>query len=211
MASRIQPVLYVDELTLRPWTAADVPALSAAYADPAIRHWHNRSMTWSEAGQWVSTANRGWASETAANWAVTAKDGLVGRMSLRTVDLEDGLAEIGYWVVPSARGRGIAPRALVAVSNWPSTNSDCTDSSYNTRRGTRHPVGSRRRQAIPWRARNGARPSMMTDGTTCTCMCESTTVNPVEPLMAIRRRQLQRGCSGELVSRMLVRRFYCLL
>lgn len=118
MASRIQPVLYVDELTLRPWTAADVPALSAAYADPAIRHWHNRSMTWSEAGQWVSTANRGWASETAANWAVTAKDGLVGRMSLRTVDLEDGLAEIGYWVVPSARGRGIAPRALVAVSNW---------------------------------------------------------------------------------------------
>jgi len=118
MASRIQPVLYVDELTLRPWTAADVPALSAAYADPAIRHWHNRSMTWSEAGQWVSTANRGWVSETAANWAVTAKDGLVGRMSLRTVDLEDGLAEIGYWVVPSARGRGIAPRALVAVSNW---------------------------------------------------------------------------------------------
>ena len=34
------------------------------------------------------------------------------------MDLEDGLAEIGYWVVPSARGRGIAPRALVAVSNW---------------------------------------------------------------------------------------------
>jgi [ribosomal protein S5]-alanine N-acetyltransferase len=117
MASRAQPVLYVDELILRPWAAADVPALSAAYADPAIRHWHTRSMTRSEASQWVSAANGGWASETAANWAVTARDGLVGRMSLRTVDLEDGLAEIGYWVVPAARGRGIAPRALVSVSN----------------------------------------------------------------------------------------------
>ena len=118
MASRAQPTLYVDELTLRPWMAADIPAICAAYADPAIRHWHARSMTRSEASQWVSAANRGWASETAANWAVTARDVLVGRMSLRTVDLEDGLAEIGYWVVPAARGRGIAPRALVAVSHW---------------------------------------------------------------------------------------------
>jgi hypothetical protein len=39
-------------------------------------------------------------------------------MSLRTLDLEDGLAGIGYWVVSAARGRGIAPRALVAVSDW---------------------------------------------------------------------------------------------
>jgi [ribosomal protein S5]-alanine N-acetyltransferase len=118
MARRSQPVLYVDELTLRPWTAADVPALAAAYADPAIQRWHARSMTRSEASRWVSAANRSWARETAANWAVTASDGLVGRMSLRTVDLEDGLAGIGYWVVPAARGRCIAPRALVAVSDW---------------------------------------------------------------------------------------------
>jgi RimJ/RimL family protein N-acetyltransferase len=118
MARQTQPVLYVDELTLRPWTAIDVPALTAAYADPDIRYWHARSLTRSEANQWVSAANRGWASESSANWAVIARDGLVGRMSLRTVDLEDGLAEVGYWVVPAARGRGIAPRALVVVSNW---------------------------------------------------------------------------------------------
>jgi RimJ/RimL family protein N-acetyltransferase len=28
------------------------------------------------------------------------------------------LAGIGYWVVPAAQGRGIAPRALVPVSDW---------------------------------------------------------------------------------------------
>jgi len=39
------------------------------------------------------------------NWAVTESGGLVGRMSLRTLDLEDGLAGVGYWVVSAARGR----------------------------------------------------------------------------------------------------------
>ena len=118
MQERAQPVLYVDELTLRPWTIGDVPSLVAAYADPAIQRWHARWMTLTEADEWVSTANESWRSETAANWAVTEGGGLVGRMSLRTVDLEDGLAGLGYWVVPDARRRGIAPRALEAVSDW---------------------------------------------------------------------------------------------
>ncbi|HJY45955.1 MAG TPA: GNAT family N-acetyltransferase [Propionibacteriaceae bacterium] len=118
MRGHAQPVLYVDELTLRPWTVGDVPALVAAYADPSIQRWHARWMTLTEANEWVSRVNENWRSETAANWAVTERDELVGRMSLRTVDLEDGLAGIGYWVVPAARGRGIAPRALVAVSDW---------------------------------------------------------------------------------------------
>jgi [ribosomal protein S5]-alanine N-acetyltransferase len=118
MRRRAQPVLYVDELTLRPWTVGDVPSLVAAYADPVIQRWHARWMTLTEANEWVSAVNESWKSETAANWAVTEGGGLVGRMSLRTVDLEDGLAGIGYWVVSAARGRGIAPRALVAVSDW---------------------------------------------------------------------------------------------
>lgn len=119
MACGAQPVLSVDGLTLRPWTCADVPAIVAAYTDPAIRRWHTREMTSAEAGQWVVTAGRSWADETAVSWAVTTTSGeLAGRMSLRTVDLEDGLAEIGYWTVPAARGRGVASRALVAVSDW---------------------------------------------------------------------------------------------
>jgi [ribosomal protein S5]-alanine N-acetyltransferase len=118
MGGRAQPVLYVDELTLRPWTVGDVPSLVAAYADPAIRRWHARSMTLTEADEWVSAVNGSWTRETGANWAVTESGGLVGRMSLRRLDLENGLAGIGYWVVPAARGRGIATRALVAVSDW---------------------------------------------------------------------------------------------
>jgi RimJ/RimL family protein N-acetyltransferase len=73
----------------------------------------------SEAAQWIAAAASSWLTETGASWAVTLSTGeLLGRMSLRTVDLEEGLADIGYWVVPSARGHGVAPRALVMVSDW---------------------------------------------------------------------------------------------
>lgn len=33
-------------------------------------------------------------------------------------DLDEGEAEAGYWVMPAARGRNMAARALGAVSDW---------------------------------------------------------------------------------------------
>ena len=67
----------------------------------------------------MTAAGSSWTTETGASWAITLSTGeLLGRMSLRAVDLQDGLAEIGYWVLPTARGRGVAPRALVLVSDW---------------------------------------------------------------------------------------------
>lgn len=120
MAGRKQPHLHADHLLLRPWNLDDVSALVAAYTDPAIQRWHARSMTVAEAGDYVSEVNRSWTQERAASWAVTERGVVLGRMSLRTVDLEEGLAEIGYWVVPAARGRGVAPRALAVVSGWAS-------------------------------------------------------------------------------------------
>ncbi len=32
--------------------------------------------------------------------------------------LEDGYGEVSYWVLPSARGRGVATRACVAATRW---------------------------------------------------------------------------------------------
>ncbi len=118
MAGQTQPVLTADELVLHPWTPADVPALVAAYEDPAIQRWHGRSMTAAEARGWVDQAHRGWAAETAASWAVTDGEVLVGRMSWRTIDLAEGLAEAAYWVCVGARGAGVAPRALTSITDW---------------------------------------------------------------------------------------------
>lgn len=118
MSSRVQPALYVDELRLRPWHRGDVSVLVAAYSDAAIQRWHARSMTAAEAADQVAAWNAGWVSESAAHWAVTSGGEVVGRMAVRSIDLAEGLGSIGYWVVPAARGRGVAPRALRAVSAW---------------------------------------------------------------------------------------------
>ena len=55
---------------------------------------------------------------SAAGWAVVDDGGLVGRITYRSIDLTDGSAEAGYWVVPEARGRWIASRALTVASAW---------------------------------------------------------------------------------------------
>ncbi len=113
-----QPVLGVDELILRPWRRADRDAVVAAYADPDIQRWHARSMTDGEAADWIDSWAERWEQETAAGWAVTDGSEVLGRMGLNRIDRRDGLGEVGYWMLPEARGRRVASRALCALSAW---------------------------------------------------------------------------------------------
>ena len=118
MCRQPQPVLTVDALTLRSWQPADVSAVVEAYRDPAIQHWHGRSMTEDEAQDWVSSWTGRWAAETGAGWAITQDGAVLGRVGLRTVNLAEGVGEAAYWVLPLARGHDVAPRALQAVTAW---------------------------------------------------------------------------------------------
>lgn len=118
MAALAQPDLQADGLLLRPWQPADRPTVLAGYADPAIQRWHCRSMTDDEAADWIAAWPVRWRAETGAGWAVLAAGSVVGQISLRRVALADGLAEVSYWVLPGARGRRVAPRALAAVAGW---------------------------------------------------------------------------------------------
>ncbi|MCW2762482.1 MAG: hypothetical protein JWR85_2683 [Marmoricola sp.] len=113
-----QATLVVGDLVIRPWTEGDAPAVEAVYRDPGIQRWHARSMTAAESVGWILQQNRQWSEGTGAGWAVTSDDVLVGRVGFRVLDLEEGYAETAYWVVPLARGRGIAARSLSAVSAW---------------------------------------------------------------------------------------------
>ncbi|WP_456844578.1 GNAT family N-acetyltransferase [Cellulomonas sp. P5_C6] len=113
-----QPVLHADGLVLRPWRARDAGAVQTAYADPGIRRWHDRSMTADEAAAWVAHWSGRWRDETGAGWAVTIDDEPVGQISLRVLHHEDGLSEVSYWVLPAARGRGLATTALRTVAAW---------------------------------------------------------------------------------------------
>jgi [ribosomal protein S5]-alanine N-acetyltransferase len=65
LREQVQPSLTTERgLLSRHWAPQDVPALVAAYDDPAIRYWHHRTMTADEAAAWVATTADRWTDET---------------------------------------------------------------------------------------------------------------------------------------------------
>ncbi|BCM71298.1 MULTISPECIES: GNAT family N-acetyltransferase [Streptomyces] len=122
LARRPQPTVPAGSgLLLRPWRAADAPAVHAAFQDPVLRQWHIRSCdSADEAAGWIAQWEQGWADEREAQWAVVDEttDELLGRVALRQILLGDGVAEVAYWTVARARGRGVAVRATAAVTHW---------------------------------------------------------------------------------------------
>ncbi|WP_410817890.1 GNAT family N-acetyltransferase [Micromonospora sp. 050-3] len=121
LAAQEQPHLPVRPgLALRPWRDDDAPAVRAAFDCPAIQRWHVRRLdSGDEALAWTAQWARRWHDETAASWAVAdADDRTVGQIGLRGVLLTEASAQLSYWLLPAARGRGIATEALGALTRW---------------------------------------------------------------------------------------------
>ena len=114
--------LTADGLLLRPWHEEDVPALLEAYDDPVMRQWVRLPVsTPEEAARWLELQREGWASGTRFSFAVTdvSRGGeLVGNLALKRPGPGPERAEVGYWTAAWARGRGVAPRALEALTAW---------------------------------------------------------------------------------------------
>ena len=137
LAAATQPVLPIGgtALSLRPWTVADARAVITAYADPDIRRWHGRTVdTEAEARALIERWRSAWSAESGANWAIVrdeaaaglggtvrtgaGRDVVLGRIALRMIETEQGRAECAYWIMPDARGDGVATKALDALAAW---------------------------------------------------------------------------------------------
>ena len=77
-----------------------------------------------EAARWLSGQERGWAGGDWLTFAVVdgARNRVVGHVGLKNRDGgQVGIGErgeIGFWTAPDARGCGIAPAAVQAVTDW---------------------------------------------------------------------------------------------
>ncbi|SCF98316.1 Acetyltransferase (GNAT) domain-containing protein [Streptomyces sp. Ncost-T6T-2b] len=105
-----QPVLPVagGGLLLRPWERADARAFFSAYEDAETRRWHtHRPSTVAQVEEWFDRYRQDWEREKGCHWAVARDSGeVLGRMALRGVDFEDGVANAAYWVPPDRTRRG---------------------------------------------------------------------------------------------------------
>jgi RimJ/RimL family protein N-acetyltransferase len=118
------PALGDESVSLREWTQADVPAMIAAYADPAIVRFswpHSRPYAEADAFAFLAEQEsmRGRAEELHFALVHPADTGAVlGSASLYAIDLEERTAAVGYWLLPAARRRGIATRAVRLLARW---------------------------------------------------------------------------------------------
>jgi RimJ/RimL family protein N-acetyltransferase len=117
-----QPEIAAGGWLLRPWRRSDAEWLVGAWADPEILRWSrygavapNRE----NIEQWLDWNHDQWQFGLRVGYAVCSLgDGaLAGSVMLRDWARSES-AETGYWVVPPWRGRGAAPAALNALSEW---------------------------------------------------------------------------------------------
>ena len=131
--ARSAPVIDVPELTdgvvsLRTPRREDAEPIHAACQDPAIIRFTRVPFpyTLDHARSFVRNAAHELRTGTGVHLitadAVTGS--LLGVCAL-TFDRFRRSAEIGYWVAPEFRGRGVAPRAVRLLAGWAFAERDC--------------------------------------------------------------------------------------
>ena len=115
----IEPVeLRVGDLLLRPWREDDADAYWAALESPGGRLWHGSTVATRDDLLAGLARRRDWTIGDHASWALVEGAELLGSISVHRIDRDQDDGEIGYWIAPSARGRGLAGKAAEAACRW---------------------------------------------------------------------------------------------
>jgi RimJ/RimL family protein N-acetyltransferase len=117
------PPLSDGVVTLRPWgEPGDVEAITAACNDRAIAEFLDQipsPYTERDARAYIEVSQAGWQQGTMTNFAIVEAGVPVGSLGVRWLDgLDEGTAEVGYWMASEARGRGLCTRAVRLASRW---------------------------------------------------------------------------------------------
>ena len=102
-------------MALREFREDEVDDLVTIFADPAILAWNTGPSTREQVVEWMRHRNDR-LSPDHLSWAVEHEGRLAGSVSLFHIDRDQGDAELGYWVAPWARRRGVGTAALAAAS-----------------------------------------------------------------------------------------------
>ncbi len=121
-------------VTLRPWSRDDAGFMVEAFADPAIRRYNGVLDRLGQPAPPLSMAGaEAVIDEFAASWRSFAQTGVPTGVAFAITDAKSGdlagccgvdnwskadVAQFGYWIAPTARGRGYATRAAVLLTRW---------------------------------------------------------------------------------------------
>ena len=111
--------LHTARLTLSVPTPADADAIFEACQDAAIQRYTTVPSPYERqhAEGFITFAHTRWAEGVEATWALREGGELAGMVGLHGITF-GGSGELGYWMAPSARGRGLLTEACRAVLDW---------------------------------------------------------------------------------------------
>jgi RimJ/RimL family protein N-acetyltransferase len=103
-----------DGVALRPWRPQDAAAVAPMRDDPVVRRWSSLPHG---VDAWLERQR---SKPDGVSFALTGAgdDRAVGKMALGHLDLDARHAELSYWVLPAARGRGLAARGARTLAAW---------------------------------------------------------------------------------------------
>jgi RimJ/RimL family protein N-acetyltransferase len=116
---RAVPSLTSDALALRPWRndEADVATVLLASTDAAVTRYSpsiSKVSSVEDARAWLAARTE----PDRIDWAIEVEYQTVGRVGLAWIRDETSEAEIGYWLLPQARGRGTLTSAVRLMTAW---------------------------------------------------------------------------------------------
>ena len=115
--------LSSDRVLVRDYAERDIPEILIAYQDDRRLHeriGRERPPSGAELGRWAEEEPTLRGAGTLATFTILEprSDVFRGQLTVIHLDWEQQRAEIGIWLAPQARGRGMASGALRLVSAW---------------------------------------------------------------------------------------------
>jgi ribosomal-protein-alanine N-acetyltransferase len=102
-------------VTLRLPDESDLPAIEQRITDPEVVRWFGPSEH--SARQNLELNRSRWAEGTCGTFSIcNPKLDCVGHVWVELAG--SGRGEVGYWLLPEARGRGLATRSVRLISRW---------------------------------------------------------------------------------------------
>lgn len=116
-----QPSIQEGRVLLRPWSSADIEPVFAACQDDEIQRstMVPRPYAREHARQFIDDlAPRSWESGDGALFALVDTEASELAGSVGVLQFHEGVAALGYWTVPHARGLGLMTTAVRLLTAW---------------------------------------------------------------------------------------------
>jgi len=114
--------LRADRVGLRPWRLADAALMAAACADREIALFcmMPAGYTTELARDFIADAPRAWDEDGWLHLALTVgrRQRPVGAVGALRADPRQPNADLGYWVMPEHRGKGLARAGVALLTDW---------------------------------------------------------------------------------------------